>query len=79
MSTLQALTASAQSLLSGIKYHLYHSTIYRWLLRSLCRLLDCFTSRPSQWLTDTELDGPDLDLEFNDFSSEFSASVKSLV
>jgi len=79
MGILQILATITQLLLTGVKYLIHRSTIHSWILRPLHCLLDCFPFRPSQWLTDTELGDLDLDLECNDFSSEYSVSVKSLV
>jgi hypothetical protein len=58
------------------------SVLFRWLCNRFHRLFDCIFFLPtrhnrSKWLTDTDLG--DLDLECNDFCSEFSVSVHSLV
>jgi hypothetical protein len=79
---LQSLLQTASLLLHDLKRDPSRSVIFRWFCLRLHRLFDCVLPRhvlpsPSKWLTDTDLG--DLDLECNDFCSEFSVSADSLV
>jgi hypothetical protein len=76
MGFLQALYFYDE-ILRDLKKNPRRSVIFRWFCKRLHYLLNCFLPNNSSWLTDTDLG--DIDLERNDFYSEFSVSVSSLV